>query len=137
MIAQLPSNMLLTRVRPGIYLPCTTLIWSGVSIATAFTTNASTLFTVRFFLGITEAPLFPGAVFLMSCWYTRKELALRTSILYSHKLFRESSRREFSRGSKVLGGCMHGNGRSSMLLDQMPVRELMIHANVGSSSSKP
>ena len=60
MLAQLPSNMLLTRLRPGVYLPCTTLVWSGVSIATAFTTNASSLFAVRFFLGVTEAPLFPG-----------------------------------------------------------------------------
>jgi len=41
---------------------------------------------VRFFLGMVEAPFFPGALFLLSCWYTRKELALRTSILYSGSL---------------------------------------------------
>jgi len=60
MLAQLPSNVLLTRVRPSIYLPVTVMIWSSVSIATAFATNAQTLYVIRFFLGVTEAPLFPG-----------------------------------------------------------------------------
>lgn len=71
MLAQLPSNMLLTRLRPGVYLPCTTLVWSGVSIATVFTTNASSLFAVRFVLGVTEAPLFPGVSIIRraSSWF--------------------------------------------------------------------
>ena len=70
-------------MRPGIYLPCCAFLWSGVSAATAGTTNFGSLIAVRFILGIVEAPLFPGAVYLMSCWYTRAELALRTAILYS------------------------------------------------------
>lgn len=60
MLAQLPSNMLLTRVRPGIYLPATVMIWSAVSASTAAASSPETLFVIRFFLGITEAPLFPG-----------------------------------------------------------------------------
>ena len=32
------------------------------------------------------SPYFPGALFLLSTWYTRKELALRTSILYAGSL---------------------------------------------------
>jgi hypothetical protein len=60
MLAQLPSNMLLTRVRPSIYLPVTCIVWSSVAIATAGVKNAQHLLVVRFFLGILEAPLFPG-----------------------------------------------------------------------------
>ncbi|KAJ9621710.1 hypothetical protein H2203_007199 [Taxawa tesnikishii (nom. ined.)] len=41
------------------------------------------LIVIRFFLGIAEAPFFPGAFYLLSCWYTRKELGLRTAIMYS------------------------------------------------------
>jgi len=33
-----------------------------------------------------ESPFFPGALFLLSCFYTRKELALRTAMLYSGSL---------------------------------------------------
>ncbi|KAH7075597.1 major facilitator superfamily domain-containing protein [Paraphoma chrysanthemicola] len=83
MLAQLPSNMLITRVRPAIYLPICALLWSGVSAATAAVKTPNELFAVQFILGIIEAPLFPGAVYLMSCWYTRRELALRTALLYS------------------------------------------------------
>jgi MFS family permease len=60
MLAQLPSNMILTRVRPSIYLPCCVVVWSFVSAATASVTSFGSLVAVRFFLGIVEAPFFPG-----------------------------------------------------------------------------
>ncbi|KAG6814214.1 hypothetical protein H0H92_000891 [Tricholoma furcatifolium] len=36
----------------------------------------------RFFLGFVEAAFFPGALFLLSKWYKKEELGLRTAILY-------------------------------------------------------
>lgn len=63
MLAQLPSNMILTRVRPSIYLPCCVMLWSCVSAATAGVNNFPGLIAVRFFLGIVEAPFFPGVGF--------------------------------------------------------------------------
>ncbi|KAG6900939.1 hypothetical protein C0993_004376 [Termitomyces sp. T159_Od127] len=36
----------------------------------------------RFFLGFVEAAFFPGALFLLSKWYKKDELGLRTAILY-------------------------------------------------------
>ena len=60
MLAQLPSNMLITRIRPSIYLPACVAIWSCVSAATAAATSYADLVVVRFFLGIVEAPFFPG-----------------------------------------------------------------------------
>jgi len=36
----------------------------------------------RFFLGFVEAAFFPGALFLLSKWYTKSELGSRTAILY-------------------------------------------------------
>jgi MFS family permease len=81
--AQLPSNLLITRIRPSLYLPSAAIIWSIVSASTAAVTNRSGLFALRVCLGFVEAPLYPGAVFVLSCWYTRKELALRFAILYT------------------------------------------------------
>uniref|UniRef100_A0A8H7KB78 Major facilitator superfamily (MFS) profile domain-containing protein n=1 Tax=Bionectria ochroleuca TaxID=29856 RepID=A0A8H7KB78_BIOOC len=83
MLMQLPSNMLLTRTRPSLYIPFWTALWSIVSAATAAASNYQHLLVIRFFLGIAEAPFFPGAMHLLSCWYPRKELARRTAILYS------------------------------------------------------
>ncbi|KIW08190.1 uncharacterized protein PV09_01121 [Verruconis gallopava] len=82
-LMQLPSNMILTKVRPSIYIPACAMLWSCVSAATAGTNNYSGLVAVRFFLGVVEAPFWPGAFYMLSAWYTRKELALRTAILYS------------------------------------------------------
>jgi MFS family permease len=83
MLAQLPSNMLITRISPSVFLPVAAFLWSGISAATFACTNAEGLWALQFILGIVEAPLFPGAVFLMSCWYTRREFALRVALLYS------------------------------------------------------
>lgn len=79
---QLPSNLLITRMRPSLYLGITMLIWGGVCAATAAVQNFAQLLVVRIFLGVTEAPFFPGAIFLMSSWYTRQELTKRIAWFY-------------------------------------------------------
>lgn len=75
--------MLITRLRPSIYIACATALWSVISAATAAAKTYNHLIVIRLFLGIAEAPFFPGAMYLLSCWYPRKELAFRTAILYS------------------------------------------------------
>jgi MFS family permease len=82
-LMQLPSNLLLSRLRPSIYLGSVMIIWGAVCTATAAVQNYGGLLAVRMFLGITEAPFFPGAIFLMSSWYTRKELTKRIAWFYS------------------------------------------------------
>lgn len=77
------SNMLLTRCRPSLYLPAWTALWSIVSACTATVHNYGQLIAVRFLLGLAEAPFFPGAMFLLSCWYPRHEVATRTAVLHS------------------------------------------------------
>ncbi|KAM0702001.1 hypothetical protein Q7P35_010911 [Cladosporium inversicolor] len=79
---KLPSNLLITRMRPSLYLGITMLVWGGVCAATAAVQNFAQLLVVRIFLGITEAPFFPGAIFLMSSWYTRQELTKRIAWFY-------------------------------------------------------
>lgn len=75
--------MIITRVRPSLYIAGWTALWSCISASTAATHNYGQLIAVRFCLGIVEAPFFPGAMFLLSSYYTRKELAFRTAIFYS------------------------------------------------------
>ncbi|KAJ5103812.1 hypothetical protein N7532_004341 [Penicillium argentinense] len=85
LLMQIPSNMLMSskKVRPSLYMSVCMGCWAVVSACTALTKNYVGLVAVRFFLGITEAPFYPGALFLLSLFYTRKEIALRISILYS------------------------------------------------------
>lgn len=78
---QIPSNLLLTRVRPSLYLPFWICVWSCISASTAAAKGYGSLIAVRACLGFAEAPYFPGAVYLLSSWYTKKELGLRITIL--------------------------------------------------------
>lgn len=82
-LGQIPSNMLIGYIRPSLYLCLMALVWSGVSAATCGVKNYQGLMAIRFFLGIVEAPLLPGAVYLMSCWYKRSEMAFRVALLYT------------------------------------------------------
>ncbi|KAL2210566.1 major facilitator superfamily transporter [Sarocladium strictum] len=82
-LGQIPSNMILTRVRPSQYMGIMMALWAIVSALTAVADDFVSLLVLRFFLGLTEAPFYPGAVYLLSRWYTRKEIATRIAILYT------------------------------------------------------
>ncbi|KAI1140237.1 major facilitator superfamily domain-containing protein [Hypoxylon sp. FL0543] len=87
LLMQIPSNLFLNKIgKPAIYLPACMMIWGVISAATAAVTNFGGLIAVRFFLGFVEAAYFPGCLYYLSCWYTRKELGLRTAFLYSGAL---------------------------------------------------
>lgn len=73
--------MIIPYIRPGLYLPGCAILWSGVSAAVAGIKSYEGLLAVRFFLGVVEAPLFPGAIYVLSCWYTRKEIAVRVALM--------------------------------------------------------
>jgi MFS family permease len=59
------------------------MLWAVVSALTALSKNFTGLLLTRFFLGVTEAPYYPGAVYLLSMFYNRKEVATRIAILYT------------------------------------------------------
>jgi MFS family permease len=71
-LGQIPSNLILSRVRPSLYLSGFVALWGAVSACTAAADNFTHLMVIRFFLGVTESPYFPGALFLLSSWYTKK-----------------------------------------------------------------
>ncbi|KAL4931444.1 major facilitator superfamily domain-containing protein [Aspergillus undulatus] len=83
LLMQLPSNLLLTRVRPSWFLGIAMGIWGVISACQAAAQSFAGLVVARFFLGFVEAPFFPGAVMLMSSWYTRQELSYRIAWFYA------------------------------------------------------
>jgi MFS family permease len=82
-LGQIPCNMIITRVRPSWLMGGFMIAWAIVSALTALANNFTGLLLTRFFLGVVEAPYYPGALYMLSIFYTRKELATRISILYS------------------------------------------------------
>ena len=52
-------------------------------IGMGYSHNWSMLAGLRALLGVFEATLFPGAAFLIGCWYPRKQMATRNSFFYT------------------------------------------------------
>ena len=61
-IGQLPSQLVLTKVRPSIWLPSLEGAWSVIVIGMASAKNVETLYALRFFVGLLEASAYPGIV---------------------------------------------------------------------------
>ncbi|KAK6811774.1 hypothetical protein RU639_012324 [Aspergillus parasiticus] len=80
---QIPSNLLITRIsRPGMYICVAVVIWGCISAVTAAVKTYGQLLAVRAILGVAEAVFFPGAIYYLSAWYTKKELGKRIAGLY-------------------------------------------------------
>ena len=84
------------------------VIWGVISTATAGAHSMGGIFAIRFFLGFIEAAYFPGCLYFLSSWYTRKELGFRTAILYSGSLISGAFSGLIAAG--VLGGMDHALG---------------------------
>ncbi|KAG0708679.1 major facilitator superfamily domain-containing protein [Suillus ampliporus] len=81
-LMQLPSNMYLHWLeRPAILIPSSMAIWGVVSALTGITKNYTGILLARLFLGFLEAPFYPGIMLLISGWYKRDELAVRTTLV--------------------------------------------------------
>ncbi|KAH9431563.1 hypothetical protein MCOR02_008852 [Pyricularia oryzae] len=80
---QIPSNMILTRVKPSWYMAGFCLAWSIISLLTYLAHDYATMVAFRFLLGVTEAPFYPGALYVISLFYTRKEIAVRMSWFFT------------------------------------------------------
>lgn len=86
LVGQVPSNLLLTRIKPAYYMAGWMMAWAIVSTLMAIVKDYKGMLACRFVLGITEAPFYPGAVFMISTFYKRKETATRLSIFYTGNL---------------------------------------------------
>ncbi|EQB52328.1 major facilitator superfamily transporter [Colletotrichum gloeosporioides Cg-14] len=80
---ELPSNLVLKKVSPRIWLPFLTIAWGIVTMCLGFVRSYGSFVAVRAVLGMCEGGLLPGMVLYLSGLYTRGELALRIGIFYT------------------------------------------------------
>ncbi|KAF2711769.1 MFS general substrate transporter [Pleomassaria siparia CBS 279.74] len=73
------ATVVLRRVGPRVFLPAIVVVWGTVMISFAFVKQWHDLLPLRLLLGIFEAGFFPGAAYLLSCWYKRFELQKRNT----------------------------------------------------------
>lgn len=81
--SELPSNLVLKKVSPKIWLPLLTAVWGCLTMCLGFVRSFASFVTVRALLGVAEGGLLPGMVLYLSAFYRRQELALRIGIFYT------------------------------------------------------
>ncbi|KFZ11645.1 hypothetical protein V501_04649 [Pseudogymnoascus sp. VKM F-4519 (FW-2642)] len=81
--SEIPSNLVLKKISPKIWLPVLTAAWGIVAMSLGFVQNYAGLMVARAFLGATEGGLLPGIVLYLSGMYTRGEMALRIGLFYT------------------------------------------------------
>ncbi|KAI0786405.1 major facilitator protein [Abortiporus biennis] len=79
----IPSNILLKRFKPHLWLAVCLLLFGIITIAQGLTHNFKGILAARFFLGFCESGMFPGCYYLISMWYRRTEAQTRYSFFFS------------------------------------------------------
>ncbi|EHK20159.1 uncharacterized protein TRIVIDRAFT_58613 [Trichoderma virens Gv29-8] len=86
-LMQVPSNMFINRItRPSLYISCAMIVWGLISTLSGLARDFKDLVVIRFFLGFIEAAFLPGALLILSKWYTRRELTTRNALLFCGNL---------------------------------------------------
>ncbi|KAM0706407.1 hypothetical protein Q7P35_005733 [Cladosporium inversicolor] len=80
---ELPSNMLIRKIGPAIWLSCIAFAWGALSLGIGFVNTWEALAIMRAFLGVLEAGYYPGCIYLIASWYKRYELQKRISAFFT------------------------------------------------------
>ncbi|KAJ7583023.1 MFS general substrate transporter [Mycena floridula] len=80
---EVPSNLVLKLFKPARWLAFIMTTWGIIMICMAFVKKYDDLLAARFFLGMSEAGLLPGATFYLSQWYPRRALGQRLALFIS------------------------------------------------------
>jgi len=68
---EVPSNLFLTRFGASRWFARIMISWGIVTIALAYTQNATMFYILRFLLGVCEAGFFPGVLYLLTLWFPK------------------------------------------------------------------
>lgn len=82
-LLEVPSNIILKKMRPSIFLSSIMLAWGIITVCMGVTQSFAGLVVCRVILGAFEAGFFPGAIYLISMFYKRHELQWRINLFFS------------------------------------------------------
>lgn len=68
-----PANLMLRKVGARKWLTILTILWGIVGASIAFTHGTSSFIIVRVLLGVAEAGFFPGAIYLTTIFFLKKQ----------------------------------------------------------------
>ncbi|KAL6709805.1 hypothetical protein ACN47E_000590 [Coniothyrium glycines] len=78
-----PSNMLLVRMKPSVYLPIIMIIWGALTCVMAVINSFEHLVVLRILVGVFESGFSPGIILILSSWYKKDEQSKRFGVYMS------------------------------------------------------
>lgn len=82
-VGQIPSQIILTKVRPSIWIPSCELVWTVLTFCLAAAKTSDQVVAIRFFVGLVESIFYPAAHMILGSWYKPSELAKRACIFHA------------------------------------------------------
>lgn len=85
----IPSQIIMTYVRPSYWLPGLELIWGLMTGLMAMATSAKQVYVLRVFLGLCESSAWPGFMTLLSEWtlhpHVSQQLTSSSVLVYTNR----------------------------------------------------
>ena len=81
-VMQVPSTLIIQKIRPSIWLAVMEVAWGAFTFAQAGIQNVPELYAFRFLVGLFESSFFPALLYLLGSWYTKTELAKRVALFH-------------------------------------------------------
>ena len=78
---EIPSNLLLHKIGPRLWIARILITWGVVATASGFVDTAREFYLARFLLGLAEAGYFPGMVLYLTYWFPQHERARALALL--------------------------------------------------------
>ncbi|OBT43997.1 hypothetical protein VE00_05695 [Pseudogymnoascus sp. WSF 3629] len=82
-VGMIPSQIILTKIRPSIWIPSCEVAWTLLTFVLAAATKAEHVIGIRFLIGLTESIFYPAAHLVLGSWYKPSELGKRAGIIYA------------------------------------------------------
>ncbi|OQD91122.1 hypothetical protein PENANT_c001G09889 [Penicillium antarcticum] len=82
-IGEIPSNLLLTRIKPRYWIPAMELLWTVLTMSLPRCSKPTQFYVLRFFVGLAESTFYPGMQYIIGSWYRKDELAKRSCIFHT------------------------------------------------------
>ncbi|KAK4938331.1 hypothetical protein LTR10_021215 [Elasticomyces elasticus] len=81
-LSDFPANFVMRKTGAATFLGIIGFLWGVLTIGMGFCKTWGELLFMRIIFGLLEGGLFPGLIFLLSCWYIRHEVQVRFSAFY-------------------------------------------------------
>ncbi len=106
----LPSNLLLGKVGPRLWIARIMITWGIIATCMMFVKGAHSFYILRFFLGVSEAGFFPGMILYLTYWFPSRERARAVATFMTATAIAGVIGAPISSGLLKLEGAMHLHG---------------------------